>query len=160
MIDRVLSDDPSSPVGVYLRGKATMVEGEPRNAESWLRKAVDVRRGDAETLHLLILCLRAQQKDSEADQLGMRLEQLRDDTQRLAELIRKIGTNLDEAASCQEAGIIALRLGRTKDGLNLLHESLRRKGDHRLTHEVLAKYYREQGPAHLAEMHERLAGQP
>ena len=160
LVDAVLTADPALPAALYLRGKAAFVLGKPGEAEKWLRKMVAAAPGEPEALHLLIQTLRAQHKDREADQLGTRLEELRRDVLRLSELIRKIGPNLEDAATCHEAGITALRLGRTQEGLNLLNEALRRKGDHRATHAALAEYYHAIGPASLADYHERLAKRP
>jgi tetratricopeptide (TPR) repeat protein len=160
LIDRVLDRDRASFAGLYLRGRVAMEERDPAQAEGWLRRAVRSQPDDAEALHLLVLSLRAQRKDAEADQLGARLEGLRQDLRRLAELMRAITPQLDDAAPCHEAGVIALRVGRTKEGVNLLREALRRKGDHRATHAALAGYYRGAGRADLAAFHQRLAESP
>ncbi len=116
--------------------------------------------GDAESLHLLILCLRAQRKDAEADQLAQRLETLQKDLRRLTELLRTIGPGLADAGPCHEAGVIALRIGRAQQGVNLLQDALRRKGDHRPTHAALAAHYRRSGKPELAQAHQNLAEQP
>jgi tetratricopeptide (TPR) repeat protein len=160
LIEDALHREPSSAAALYLRGKAASALGDAGGAENWLRGSLALHPGHAEALHLLIATLRAQRKDGEADELAPKLEQLRADLQRLSDLLRLIGPKLQEAGPCHEAGVIALRLGRTKEGVNLLKEALRRKGNHQPTHAALAAYYRENGPAHLAELHQGLAGQP
>src|SRR5205823_13481724 len=99
-------------------------------------------------------------KDEEANRLARRLEALQQDLRRLTELLRAIVPELADAGPCHEAGVIALRLGRTQQGLNLLQDALRRPGDHRPTHAALAAHYRQAGHPDLAEVHRRLAGQP
>jgi len=160
LVDGVLRREPNSPEALFLRGKVAIVLGNAGGAEKWLRACLASQPGHAEALHLLITSLRTQRKDGEADELAPKLEQLRTDLQRFSDLLRMIGPKLVEAAPCHEAGVIALRLGRAKEGINLLNEALRRRGSHQPTHAALAAHYRENGPAHLAELHERLARQP
>lgn len=160
LLERVLSREPASNLAVSLRGRAALEGGDPAGAERWLRQAVVAEPGDAESLHLLILCLRAQRKDAEADQLAQRLETLQKDLRRLTELLRTIGPGLADAGPCHEAGVIALRIGRAQQGVNLLQDALRRKGDHRPTHAALAAHYRRSGKPELAQAHQNLAEQP
>jgi Tfp pilus assembly protein PilF len=160
LIERVLSREPTSNLAMSLRGRAAMEGGDPAGAERWLRRVVQAEPGDAEALHLLVVSLRAQRKDAEADQLARRLESLQKDLRRLTELMRMIGPQLADAGPCYEAGVIALRIGRTQQGLNLLEDALRRKGDHRPTHAALAAHYRQTGRLDLAEVHQGLAEKP
>jgi tetratricopeptide (TPR) repeat protein len=159
LIDRALARDPNSPRALYLHGRAVLPR-DPTGAEKALRRVVTSDPGDAEALYLLVQSLRAQGKDPEADQLGGRLEALRKDLDRLGEVLLQINAGLQDAAPCHEAGVIALRVGRTKEGVNFLHDALRRKGDHRPTHAALAEYYQKEGPPDLAAHHKRLAGLP
>ena len=160
LIERVLTREPTSNLAMSLRGRAAMEGGDPAGAERWLRQAFRAEPGDAEALHLLVLSLRAQKKDEEAGQFAGRLEALQKDLRRLTELTRMIGPQLAEAGPCYEAGVIALRIGRTQQGLNLLQDALRRKGDHRPTHAALAAHYRQLGRLDLAEVHQSLAEKP
>jgi Tfp pilus assembly protein PilF len=160
LIERVLARAPTSNLAMALRGRAAMDAGDAAGAERWLRDAVRAEPGDAEALHHLITCLRAQKKDDEAGQLARRLETLQEDIRRLTELMRAIGPQIADAGPCHEAGVIALRIGRTQQGLNLLQDALRRKGDHRPTHAALAAHYRQSGRLDLAEVHQALAEQP
>lgn len=160
LIERALKRDPASNLAMALRGRAAMEVGDSAGAERWLRSAVQAEPGDAEALHVLILALRAQRKDEEAAQLARRLDDLQRDLRRLTDLMRMIGPQLADAGPCCEAGVIALRVGRTKQGLNLLEDALRRKGDHRPVHAALADYYRQSGRLDLAEVHQNLADKP
>lgn len=160
LVERVLARDPASAPAGALRGRAGMEAGDPAAAEPYLRRAVGAEPSDAEGLHLLVQCLRAQRKDEEADRLARRLEALRQDLRRLTELTRRIGPELTDPGPCHEAGVIALRIGRTKQGLTLLEEALRRRPDHRPTHLALAAHYRQAGRLDLAEVHQSLAGKP
>ncbi len=159
LIDRALSRDPNSSAGAALRGRAALETGDAPGAEKWLRGTVRAEPGDAEALHLLVLALRAQRKDAEADDLTGRLDALRTDLRKLTELLRAID-QLADAAPCHEAGVIALRVGRTQQGLNLLHDALRRPGDHRATHAALAAHYKQAGQPDRAQHHQSLADKP
>ncbi|MBX9579269.1 MAG: tetratricopeptide repeat protein, partial [Gemmataceae bacterium] len=160
LIDRVLARDPGSNLGMALRGRAALDGGDFPTAEGWLRRAVAAEPADAESLNLLVAALRAQGKAGEADPLARRLEALQQDLRRLLELTRMIGPHLTDPGPCHEAGVIALRVGRTKQGLNLLDEALRRPGDHRPTHAALAAHFRSAGRLDLAEVHHDLAQRP
>ena len=160
LIERVLSREPTSNLAIALRGRAAMESSDPVGAERWLRQAVQADPADAESLHLLVLSLRAQRKDDEARQRARRLYALQQDLRRLAELTRLIGPQLVDPGPCYEAGVISLRIGRTQQGLNLLQEALRRKGDHRPTHAALAEHYRQLSRLDLAEVHQSLADKP
>ena len=160
LIDRVLTRDPNSNLAMSLRGRAALEGGDPAGAEGWLRRAVAAQPGDAEALHHLVLALRAQRKDPEADRLQQRLEALQKDLRRLAELMRMIGPHLADPGPCSEAGVIALRIGRTQQALNLFRDALVRQGDHRPTHAALAAYYRQAGRLDLAEVHQSIADKP
>lgn len=160
LVDRVLARLPDSAAALALRGRAVMEAGDPPRAEPWLRRAVNAEPSDAEALHLLVLALRAQRKDEEAGQLARRLEALQQDLRRLIELTKTITPQLADPGPCHEAGVIALRVGRTKQGLNLLQEALRRQPDHRPTHAAVAAYYRQTGRLDLAEVHQQFADKP
>lgn len=160
LIDQVLKRTPSATQALSLRGKAAMIAGDFVGAETWLRQAIQADPSDAESLHLLVLSLRAQRKDAEAEPLGRQLDTLQRDLRRLTDLLRIIGTPRADANTYHEAGQIALRVGRTQQGVNLLEDALRQKGDHRATHAALAAYYRQAGKPELARVHQNLAEKP
>lgn len=157
LVDRVLGTDPASPPALALRGRAAVELGDAAGAERWLRRALLAEPGDAQSLHLLVLSLRAQRADAEADRLARQLESLQNDLRRLTELMRLVGGGRADAAAYAEAGAISLRVGRTEQGVGLLTESLRRPGDHRAAHAALADHYRRAGNAALARYHQNSA---
>ncbi len=157
LIERVLAEEPTSPSAFFLMGKAAWQKGDSANAERWLRQVLEAAPDDADALYLLIQCLRDRGQEAEADRLTQHLEELRRDLQRLDELIRIMVRTPDAVAPRQEAGVIALRIGRPREGLRWLNGALRMKGDHRPSHAALADYYSRNGDAALAETHRRLA---
>lgn len=156
-LEQALIDRPDSADGLALRGRAALEQGALTDAEPWLRRAVAADSSAPEPLHALMLCLRAQNKDNEADQLATHVEHLRADLRRLDQLIRDIGRQPNDARPRHEAGVIALRIGRTQEGLRWLEGALRAEGDHRPSHAALADYFQGKGESARAEHHRRLA---
>lgn len=159
-IERVMRREPTAQLALKLRGRVAMESGDLEGAERWLRQAVQGDPSDAEALHLFVLSLRGLHRNAEADEFGGRLEKLREDLRRLTELMKRIGPHMTEITPCHEAGVIALRIGRTQQGLNLLTEALRLKGDHRPTHAALAAHFRGAGKPETARYHQTLAETP
>ena len=156
LLEKVLANEPASTRGLFLRGKAALELGDARDAQRWLTQAVRQAPDDPEALHQLILVLRTEGKDAEADQLAPRLEALRQDLARLNELIRAVAGNPDDARFRYEAGVVALKLGRNDEGVRWLESALRARGDHRPIHAALAEHFRRQGDSR-AEFHRRLS---
>jgi tetratricopeptide (TPR) repeat protein len=160
LLDRVLSRHPNLFTALYLRGKAAMEQGDPVGAEHWLRQAVLADPYEVEALHQLVLSLRAQRKDAEADPLARRTDELQADLTRLEQVTLTLTARPADPAPAYEAGVISLRIGRTREGVNLLLEALRRDARHRPSHAALADHYRNAGDPARAAFHQRLADQP
>jgi tetratricopeptide (TPR) repeat protein len=160
LLDHALEQNPKSEQALLLRGKAALEQDQPEKAERWLRQAVGLAPYDSEAVYQLAQALRALNKDEEAARLNKRVEQLRKDNARLEELERMIVRQPDDPRARHEAGVLSLRMGRTEEGVRLLHSLLRLKGDHRDTHAVLADYYRQKDDVQRAEYHRSLAEDP
>ena len=160
LVDKVLALNPQSNLAMGLKGKILLEGGDGAAAEPYLRKAWLAESADVEALHGLVRALRIQGKGSEAAELEKKLETLQRDLKRLNELMRLIGPQTPDLGPCLEAAEIALRVGRTEQGLNLLEDALRRNGDHRPVHALLAKYYRGIGRLDLANVQQSLADKP
>ena len=160
LLDRVPAASPSSPAGMFLRGKAAFELDDRAGAEGWLRQAVRSAPDDAEALYLLVQCLRAQGKEAEAGPLAGRLEELRKDLRRLDELTRVVARQPDDVGPRHEAGVLALKVGRPEEGVRWLQGALRVKGDHRPVHAALADYYLQHNDPARAEAHRRQAETP
>jgi tetratricopeptide (TPR) repeat protein len=160
LLGPALEQSPPVAQALFLRGKIALEHEQPAQAERWLREAIRLAPTDPEALHQLVQALRPLGKDEEANRLTQRVERLRKDYLRLDELTRMIARQPDAPQPRHEAGVIALRLGRTEEGLRWLHSLLRLKGDHRATHAVLADHYRQNGDRKRAEHHRLLAEAP
>jgi tetratricopeptide (TPR) repeat protein len=159
LLERALANNPNSARGLMLRGRGALELQDLAGAENWLRQATRKAPHDHEALHQLTLALRAQGKAAEAAQLTPGLETLRQDLKQFNELIRAVARKPDDAQLRYQAGVIALRIGRTDEGLHWLQGALRAQGDHRPVHAALAEHFRRQGDPR-AEYHEQLAKEP
>jgi tetratricopeptide (TPR) repeat protein len=157
ILDRVLDSGGASSLVFLLRGKAALEQDRSEDAEHWLREAVRLAPYDPEALYQLSLSLRSQQKEDEAASVSQRVDRLRTDFVRLDELIRAIARKSDDPQLRHEAGVIALRVGRTEEALRWLQSLLLLSGDHRDTHIVLMGYYQDKGDRERAEFHRRQA---
>jgi tetratricopeptide (TPR) repeat protein len=158
LLDKVRAN-PAPPRALILRGKASLEQLDAAAAERWLSEAARIDPNNPEALHQLILALRAQGKQSEADRLDSQLITLRKDLVRLLEVIRIIGNDPGDVRHWHEAGVLAMRVGRTEEGVRWLTGALRVRPDHRPTHAVLAEYLRGKGDPR-ADYHDRLAKAP
>jgi cytochrome c-type biogenesis protein CcmH/NrfG len=159
LLQRAIAGDPDNASALLLLGKVALEQRDPASAEQWLDQAVRQAPDDSEALHQLVLALRAQGKDAEADRLAPRLEALRKDLDRMDRLLRAIASSPEDAALRHEAGTIALRLGRNDDGVRWLESAVHLAGDHRSTHAALAEHFAAQNDPR-AERHRRLAQAP
>jgi predicted Zn-dependent protease len=157
LIDRMLAANPSSAAALYLRGRVAFELDDHAGAEDWLREATRLAPEDPLTLLLLVQCLRAQGRQVEAQPLADRLEELRQHVRRLEELTRQVARQPDDVHLRYEAGNLALKIGRSEEGVHWLLSALRVKGDHRLVHAALADFYVQHGDTARAETHRRQA---
>lgn len=153
VLERLLARDPQSVPARALRGRAALELNDPATAEPHLRAATRAAPSDSDALALLVRAARAQNKDAEANELAARLAALEADLRRLTDLTRQIGANTADGTACHEAGVLALKLGRERQGLNYLADALRRPGNHRATHAALADHFRALGKFEQAEFH-------
>ena len=153
LAERVLAREPDTTPARVLRGRAALELRDYATAETHLRAATRAAPSDSDALALLVRALREQAKDAEAADLAAKLAALEKDLRRLTDLMRHIGPNAPDAGPCHEAGVLALKLGREKQGLNYLADALRRPGNHRVTHAALAAHFRALGKFDLAEFH-------
>lgn len=157
LLDRILEQTPASSRALFLRGKVAREQGHLHGAERWMREAVRLDPNDPEALYQLAQVLRALNQEEEAVHFSGQADQKRIDILRLDDLNRRIVARPDDPRLRHEAGVIALGLGRSEEGLRLLHSVLRLKGSHPDTHAVLADWYHGKGDRERAAYHRSLA---
>src|SRR5262249_37716260 len=113
---------------------------------------------DADTLADLIAVLREREKPAEAKEWEKRLEQLKADKERLAQLGREMAGGPRDPTPRPEGARIMVRHRKGEDGGHLRHLARARDQGHRPTHQTLAEYYQQKGNMERARQHRQLAG--
>jgi tetratricopeptide (TPR) repeat protein len=157
LLDRALAEQPDRADALAARGQAALVLNQPGRAEGWLQAAVARAPDDREALNHLVRCLRRLHRDAEARRRQRDLERLTADLRRLEELIRAVALEPHDPELRRQAGVLALRLGQTEEGLRWLYGALREDPGHRPTHATLAEHFRRHGQPERADRHRRLA---
>jgi Flp pilus assembly protein TadD len=139
------------------RGRLALDEGQPGQAESWLRQAVALVPYDRQVNYDLYQCLRQCGRTDEAERCRASLERIDADLQRIDKLLREVLKSPSDPALRSEAGIIFLRNGEPQKGLRWLGMALEQDPGYRPAHQALADYYERTGRLDLAAGHRRLA---
>ncbi|HZY89344.1 MAG TPA: tetratricopeptide repeat protein [Gemmataceae bacterium] len=158
VLDELLARGDEGGIGLLERGKLAMQEGQPAEAEGWLRKAVAAFPSDAGSNYQLALCLERLGKAGEAEAYHRRRREVEADMKQLQTLYPKTLHNPSDPAPRLEAGLICLRNGQPKEALRWFEGALQADPQHRPTHQALADFYERQGDGAEAEKHRRLAG--
>jgi tetratricopeptide (TPR) repeat protein len=157
LLDQALARDTRHPAALAERGRVALILARVAEAERWLRQAVERAPDDREALYELLRSVQLQHKTTEAEHLGRQLTRLTADLKRIDELIGMIARSPHDPDLRREAGAIALRCGREKEGLKWLDSALRENPGHAPTHRILAELYASKGNLAQAERHRRLA---
>jgi tetratricopeptide (TPR) repeat protein len=160
LLDTLLRDEPNNRFALSERGQLALKTEDPKQAETDLRKALDLNPRDYQTLFSYHRCLEQLGKKEEARKLEKELKQQQADLQRLNELIKYGDLNSPPAALCYDLGCLFLRTGQTEMGLFWLQRALNTDPLHRETHEVLAQYFDRTHQPERAALHRKLAKVP
>src|SRR5205085_1060561 len=141
LIDSVLQRWPDMPAALAARGQLALLDGNPDEAESWLRR-----------------CLVQLRRDEEARAEEERAESLKTNTRRIRHLLfAELQRRPLDPELHSEIGRLSLSLGSSADGLRWLQSALQLNPHHKASHEALADHYRRMGNQGLAARHKELA---
>jgi tetratricopeptide (TPR) repeat protein len=158
LLDAVLAKYPDFLPALEARAKLAQNAGQWGEAEVLLRKALTQAPGEANVLRQLDTCLRRTGKTEDAKALEPRLQQAKQDLERIQQLVNHdIQADPRNPDLHYEAGMIFLRAGAPADGLRWLQSAIRLDPRHVKAHEALADFYGRVGDAAKAERHRRLA---
>jgi predicted Zn-dependent protease len=160
-LERLSRSAPANFHVLALRGKLALRELDPKGAEPWLRKAVELEPGDRDSVYSLALCLQQQQnkdKKSEAARWFKQVKLIESEQTRLADTTAQILAAPYDPAPRLKAGQIFLTLGNEKEGLRWLYSALQQDPGHRPTHQVMRDYFRSKGQPERAAVHEKALG--
>ena len=145
LLDRLLASVPpdSQPPESTLteRGKVAYQEGKWSEAESWLRQAVAWTPYDYAANFTLHQCLQQLGKKDDAKRYLEEAERISKDQSRLRILIKELANKPFDLALCSEAGVLFLRNGQEKEGIQLLETALQQDPQNAPACQALKKYH-------------------
>src|SRR5262249_43625084 len=143
LFDAVLAIHPEDFSALLHRGKLELEDRHAAEAETWLRRALQVDPLNLEAHATLYRSLKQQgNREAEAAAELERSEQLRKDVERLALLLREqVDRSPTNPEPPCEAGTLLLRLGQEQSGVFFLQQALKVDRNYRPAHAALAAYY-------------------
>lgn len=143
--------------GYFVRAKVELALNQPNEALHWLRRAEVLAPHEPDITYNLVLALRRVGQQEEAKKYEQQLQAIRRQFDRLDDLKKQILSNPRSAALRQQAGAVALDLGRNEEAMHWLESALQLEPNHGPTHKLLAEYYEKVGDRRRAADHRRQA---
>jgi tetratricopeptide (TPR) repeat protein len=158
LLDAFLERHPEHGLALRTRGQFALADGQPDQAERWLRHAAEVLPNDYLSHFLLGRALQEQRKTAEAKAQLALADEIKARAERLGELTsRKLSEQpLDPALHC-EMGVLLLRNGHKSTGESWLKSALSLDPSYKPAHAALAEFYQAQGDEGQAAEHRRQA---
>jgi Tfp pilus assembly protein PilF len=155
LLDAFLQSNPWEPKTLAEGGRIAMEQGNFKQAESWLRRAVDLAPFEKDIVFSFASLLEHQGKKEEAKTWRVRLKQVEADLERIKDLWERIGATPRDPLLRLEAGKLLLQNGQDQDGLRWIESALRENPQHQPTRDFLAQYYEKRGDERLADQFRR-----
>lgn len=157
LLNQLLNCHPDNPQVLAECGKLGMKLGKAAEAEDWLRRSVGLDPYEPEAVFAFSQVLQQRGKLDEARKWRDEHERIKADLTRLVELNKAILASPLDPGLRHEIGVIFIRNGHEKEGVNWLQTALQIDRRHGPTHRTLAGYYERHGLAREAAYH-RLMG--
>jgi Tfp pilus assembly protein PilF len=157
LLDAVLAEHPDDWAALSERARLAQETGSAEEAEPYFRRAAALKPNELGVLHGLHACLERTGKRREAEEVRARLERVKADLARVAELARQAASRPGDPDPRCEVGRILMRNGLEAEGLGWLATALRRDPLHAPTHQALADYYERTGETIRAAGHRETA---
>ena len=158
LLEALLAQHPANGKLLSERGQLALAEGQPAEAERWLRKAAALLPHDHQATFALSQCLERLGRHAEAQEYLARSDRIRADLRRLDELLHRMWAAPHDLGLRYEAGQLFLHHAEADEALRWFNSVLNEDPGHRPTHEALAGYYASIGDQARAEWHRQLAG--
>jgi predicted Zn-dependent protease len=145
ILSEVLSRDPRNQPALLVSAQLALQEGANERAESFLRQALAVDPYDREVNFLLSQCLLRQPgRQAEAEQQLAKFKGIENDWKALHEITtKKMGAAPHDPDLQYQVGVIWLRLGEEKAGIEWLRRALETDPKHEPSQKALAEYQRQ-----------------
>ena len=159
-LDECLQRFPEFAPALAERGAIAQQEGNDREAEDYLSRAIRLAPGDSISRLQYALVLARIGKVVEAARERDAIKQLEADQDRIKELIGgPLQTRPNDPAVPHEIAQIAFRSGQVAEGLRWLQAALQVDPDYAPTHLLLANFYQNSANPALSARHRALARQ-
>jgi predicted Zn-dependent protease len=143
------------------RGRLALALGQPAQAETFARRALQESPLDRYALHLLTGSLSAQQRRQEARAVEEQLESIKRELRLIARCREELSRSPADVSLRYKIGATYFRVGRPAEALVWLNSVLARNPKHRPTLQVLAEYHAKLGDRETAaQLRRRLAASP
>ncbi|MCI0682927.1 MAG: tetratricopeptide repeat protein [Gemmataceae bacterium] len=154
LLSQALERQPGHALALLERGRLELEQNRPELAEGWLRKSLAADPADRRAHYMLFQCLRLQAKDEAADRQLADAKRVVADLNRLREIITdELARRPGDVGLHHELGVLYLRNGQAKQGIDWLERALKLDARHRPTHQALAEYYDKAGQPDRAAVH-------
>src|SRR5262249_19577121 len=131
LLDLLIQAQPRNALALAERGKVALEANQLAEAEDWLHRAALEDPNDRDVVYPYYQCLKQRGKDDAARGWSERLDRIKADLDRLAELTRQIIRSPRDPEPRYEAGVLLLHNGRDKEGLVWLQSALQIDPGHR-----------------------------
>jgi tetratricopeptide (TPR) repeat protein len=160
-LKRVLDDKPKFGPALLARAELALLDRQPAEAETYLRRAIEVEPTSYQARFLLFQALQQQEKDTEAARVQQELSRLEADIRRINVLLtERLNKTPNDPALLTEMGQILLRSGAGTEGVRWLYRALGQNQGYRPAHSALASHFEKTGDRTRAAEHRRaLAGE-
>jgi tetratricopeptide (TPR) repeat protein len=157
LLDRALAKQPDQVRALTLRGQIDCEKERPAEGEVWLRKALALKPRDKDALFQLSTCLKQQPgREREAAEVHARHEAVVADLLQVRALLDgPVLRSPQDPDLLTQVGVLLLRLGEDKHGVDYLRRALHEDERFKPAHEALARYYEDKGDLKGAAEHRR-----
>jgi predicted Zn-dependent protease len=158
LLDGLLRDNPDNPLVLSECGKLALKMERPEQAEEWLRRSLNIDPYEPEAVYTYGQVLHQLGRAEEAKQYREKHEAILADLRRLDELGQRAVSEPRDPSLRHEIGVIFMRNGREKEGVEWLKTALEVDPSYRPTHRVLAEFFERHGLNREAALHREQAG--
>ncbi len=156
-LDQLFSRTQEVAAACFVRAKVELAVDQPGEALRWLTRAEALAPHEPDITYYQVLVLQRLGRADEAKKYEQKLQTDRRQFDRLDEIKKQILTDARNPTLRQQAGAVALSLGRKLEALNWLDSALLLEPNHAPTHRLLAEYYEKSGEGQRAAYHRRQA---
>jgi tetratricopeptide (TPR) repeat protein len=158
LLEAAVEQLPKDSVVLIYLGKIHMQATPPRavEAETWLRRALELDPTDTEAERLLALCLRSQGRAKEAQAMQEQCERDEIVLKRVNHTLRQEADKpVTDPAALTEVGVLFLRANNESLGSYWLNRALERDPEYQPALQALVGYYERNGQPTKADMYRR-----